>query len=412
MRAIHIIIPKDKEKIVTTALGSLGIKHEKIEGSGNILLILTVAEEHVELVIDAIKKIGVGTIYGTYQIYNVESAPKPAKLGFKATKRASREEILSDFQEKAELTGNYVLSGISASVLATLGLLTDNIIITIASMIIAPYFGPMIGTSLGIVLNIDELRRESLKSEIIGLGLSVLTGFIFSMILPYTIPTSRMLAISNPTYIDIIFAIMAGLAAAISVVNVEATALVGVAIAASIVPPASNIGIGFAFLLKGVPSAYTLMFGSTILLAINVLAITTTSILFFWLTGIKPGESIRKELIAKKIAKQRLLALLISFFIVSIPILLLTLDHFEEKQIEREISDTIESFLSSNYPDLEIIDLNVVYTKAENMTYIYLTIGAHEINASLSNLAESLRILISNTYHIKTRIYLSVYLIA
>lgn len=64
MRAIHIIIPKDKEKIVTTALGSLGIKHEKIEGSGNILLILTVAEEHVELVIDAIKKIGVGTIYG------------------------------------------------------------------------------------------------------------------------------------------------------------------------------------------------------------------------------------------------------------------------------------------------------------------------------------------------------------
>ena len=375
-------------------------------------MILTVAEEHVELVIDAIKKIGVGTIYGTYQIYNVESAPKPAKLGFKATKRASREEILSDFQEKAELTGNYVLSGISASVLATLGLLTDNIIITIASMIIAPYFGPMIGTSLGIVLNIDELRRESFKSEIIGLDLSVLTRFIFSMILPYTIPTSRMLAISNPTYIDIIFAIMAGLAAAISVVNVEATALVGVAIAASIVPPASNIGIGFAFLLKGVPSAYTLMFGSTILLAINVLAITTTSILFFWLTGIKPGESIRKELIAKKIAKQRLLALLISFFIVSIPILLLTLDHFEEKQIEREISDTIESFLSSNYPDLEIIDLNVVYTKAENMTYIYLTIGAHEINASLSNLAESLRILISNTYHIKTRIYLSVYLIA
>ncbi|MHA1665544.1 MAG: TIGR00341 family protein [Candidatus Njordarchaeales archaeon] len=412
MRAIHIIIPKDKEKIVTTALSSLSIQHEKIEGSDNILLILTVAEEYVELVIDAIKKIGVGTVYGTYQIYNVEFAPKPAELGVKATKRVSREEILSDFQEKAELNRNYVLSGILASVLATLGLLTDNIIITIASMIIAPYFGPMIGTSLGIVLNIDELRKESLKSEIIGLGLSVLTGFIFSMLLPYTIPTSRMIAISNPTYIDIIFAITAGMAAAISVVSVEATALVGVAIAASIVPPASNIGIGFAFLLKGVPSAYTLMFGSTILLAINVLAITTTSILFFWLTGIKPGESIRKELIAKKIAKQRLLALLISFFIVSIPILLLTLDHFEEKQIEREISDTIESFLSSNYPDLEIIDLNVVYTKAENMTYIYLTIGAHEINASLSNLAEALRILISNTYHIKTRIYLSVYLIA
>lgn len=409
MRGIHIIIPAEKESIVTSVLKNLSVPFEKITSDGTVMLILTVADEHVETVIDSIRKVGVGTLYGTYQVYNIEFAARAAELPITLkTKRVSREEILSDIWSQAELNRNFVLASILASILATLGLLTDNIIITIASMIIAPYFGPILGTSLGIVLNIDELRQESLKSEFIGLGLSVLTGFGFAMVLPYTGPTHRILAISNPTYIDIIFAVVAGIAAAISVISVAPVALVGVAIAASIVPPAVNVGIGLSFALRGDPLAGSIIYGSALLLTINVLAINSMSIVFFWLVGIKPGESIRKELMAKKVAGQRLLAIVIAFLVVSAPITLATITHYQEKRIENEIKNSVTSYINTHYPGIEIIDITVIYVKTENMTYIYLTIGASKMDERIFNIASDIKLYITRTYHVQVKVYLTI----
>jgi len=409
MRSIHVIIPAEKESIVTSVLENLNVPFEKIASDSTVMLILTVADEHVETVIDSIRKIGVGTLYGTYQVYNIEFAARAAELPITLkTKRVSREEILSDIWSQAELNRNFILASILASILATLGLLTDNIIITIASMIIAPYFGPILGTSLGIVLNIDELRRESLKSEFIGLGLSVLTGFGFAMVLPYTGPTHRILAISNPTYIDIIFAVVAGIAAAISVISVAPVALVGVAIAASIVPPAVNVGIGLSFALRGDPLAGSIIYGSALLLTINVLAINSMSIVFFWLVGIKPGESIRKELMAKKAARQKLLAIVIAFLVVSAPITFATITHYQEKRIENEIKNSVISYINTHYPGIEIIDITVIYVKTENMTYIYLTIGASKMDERTFNIASDIKSYITRTYHVQVKVYLTI----
>ena len=409
MRSIHVIIPAEKESIVTSVLENLNVPFEKIASDSTVMLILTVADEHVETVIDSIRKIGVGTLYGTYQVYNIEFAARAAELPITLkTKRVSREEILSDIWSQAELNRNFILASILASILATLGLLTDNIIITIASMIIAPYFGPILGTSLGIVLNIDELRRESLKSEFIGLGLSVLTGFGFAMVLPYTGPTHRILAISNPTYIDIIFAVVAGIAAAISVISVAPVALVGVAIAASIVPPAVNVGIGLSFALRGDPLAGSIIYGSALLLTINVLAINSMSIVFFWLVGIKPGESIRKELMAKKATRQKLLAIVIAFLVVSAPITFATITHYQEKRIENEIKNSVISYINTHYPGIEIIDITVIYVKTENMTYIYLTIGASKMDERTFNIASDIKSYITRTYHVQVKVYLTI----
>jgi len=413
MKSIHIIVPLDKENLLLTVLQSLQLIYEKIEGHNNAMVILTVTDEHVEAVIDAIKKIGVGTIFGTYQVYDLEFAARAAELPIKMkTRRASREEILSNIRTQAEFNRNYVLASILAAMLAALGLLTDNVIITIASMIIAPFFGPILGTSLGIVLNINDLRKESLKSEIVGLLLSILTGFVFSMLLPYTTPTTRILAISNPTYIDILFAVIAGVAAAISVVSVAPLALVGVAIAASLVPPATNIGIGLSFMLKGVENAEAIIYGSSLLLSINVLAINSMSILFFWLVGIKPGESIRKELMAKRIARRRLIAIIFMFLVVSAPIILMTVDHYEEKRIENEIKNDIIYYLKTFHPDIEIVKLDVIYSKRTNITYVYLTIGTKTVNSSIYNVAPLIKSFISQNYHVNTKVYLSIQIIA
>ncbi len=413
MRGLHIVVPVDKEEMVLNALKNLNLKYEKMTCSETTLIMLSISDEHVETVVDAIKKIGVGTLYGSYQVYNLEFAAETTAPEIKPkTKRVSREEILSDIWPQAEFNRNYILATILASVLATLGLLTDNIIITIASMIIAPFFGPMIGVSLGIVLNIEDLRVESMKSEVVGLLISILTGFFFSLMLPYSTPTSRILAVSYPTYIDIMFAITAGLAAAISVISAAPLSLVGVAIAASLVPPAVNIGIGITFTLRGEPLGPSMIIGSAQLLTINVLAINTMSIVFFWIVGIKPAESIRKEIMARRIAMRRLLGLALIFMVVAAPILVNTINYYHEKSIESQMKNDIKRFIKTYYQDTVIVSLDIAHDRIRNITYIYLELGVRDLNNEYRSIGDEIASMISQKYVTNVIVYLKLILIS
>ena len=413
MRGVHIIIPVDKEQMIVKALENLNLKYEKMTCSETTLIMLSISDEHVETVVDAIRKIGVGTLYGSYQVYNLEFAAETTAPEVKPkTRRISREEILSDIWPQAEFNKNYIIATILASILATLGLLTDNIIITIASMIIAPFFGPIIGVSLGIVLNIKDLRSESFKSEVVGLITSVLTGFFFSLMLPYSTPTSRILAVSYPTYIDIMFAITAGLAASISVISATPLSLVGVAIAASLVPPAVNIGIGMTFALRGEPLALSMILGSAQLLTINVLAINTMSLVFFWIVGIKPAESIRKEIMARKMAMRRLLGLTLVFMIVAAPILVNTINYYHEKSLESQMKNDIRKFIKTYYQDLVIINLDIAHDRIKNMTYVYLDLGVRVLSDDYRVIADEIAHIISMKYKTNVIVFMKLIIIS
>lgn len=413
MRGIHIVIPVNKEEIILKALESLNLKYEKMTCNETTLIMLSVSDEHVETVVDAIKKIGVGTLYGSYQVYNLEFAAETTAPEIKSrTRRISREEILSDIWPQAEFNRNYIIATVLASILATLGLLTDNIIITIASMIIAPFFGPIIGVSLGIVLNIKELRSESFKSEVIGLITSILTGFFFSLLLPYSTPTSRILAVSYPTYIDIMFAITAGLAASISVISATPLSLVGVAIAASLVPPAVNIGIGITFALRGEHMALSMILGSAQLLTINVLAINTMSLAFFWIVGIKPAESIRKEIMARKVAMRRLLGLTLVFMVVAAPIIVNTINYYHEKNLESQMKNDIRKFIKTHYQDVIIIKLDIAHNRIKNVTYVYLDLGVRTINNDYRVIADEIAQMISMKYKTNTIVFMRLIIVS
>ena len=409
MRSIHILVPKDRINFIDKVLTNLKIPYTTLSDKKTSLFILTVPDEKVEEVIDAIKKVGVGSLYGSYQVYAPEFATiyEEEKVTLRG-KRAAREEILSDIKELAELNRNYILYSVFASVIAALGLLTDNLVMIIASMIIAPYIGPILGTSLGIVLNRDDLRRNGVKSEVVGILLAILTGFVFTSITPFSTPTGQIMIRAYPTYYDVIFAIAAGLAVALSVVSVASMVLVGVAIAASLVPPATNIGIGLSFALKGVPGAYDIIIGSSLLLLINILAITTMCIIFFWFEGITPGESIRKRIIAKKVVRNRLIVVFISFLVVSAPVIYATFTHYQQVTTENNIKSSVISFINAEYPSVEIIDISVTYFITQNLTKIQLNIGVVNMTQEIYDLPNRLAQNITETYHITTKVYLSI----
>lgn len=407
MRIIHVIVPKDRAEIVQTILTKIGAKYSVISDENNTLFLITELDENVEALIGELKKLGVGSLYGGFQVYAPEYASGATEVRTKriASKRASREEILADIRELARLDRNYILFSILAAMLATLGLLTDNLVIIIASMIIAPFIGPILGTSLGIVLNIDDLRRESTVSEGVGLGLSILTGFLFSLILPHTYPTTQIMLRAQPSYIDVLFAVVAGFAVAISVVSVTSMALVGVAIAASLVPPAVNIGIGVTFLIKGVPEGSQIIFGSTLLLVINVLAITSTSLLFFWFEGLTPGESIRKRLIAKKVVRNRLIVTFIALLIVLAPIILMSYQHYQQVQVESQIKSSVEDYLSKNYPNVDLVSLKVSYILTSRKAIIDMRLGVSNITSEILSIPGNVSSFVTSKFNISCTVY-------
>jgi len=411
MRGINIIIPNEKREIVLRTLKKLGMKFSMIHDDVNTFIVLTISEELAEVVIDALKKVGVGSLYGNLMIYTIEYAlPESIKKEVAKSVRISREEILVDVRKLAQLNRNYVLGTILASLLATLGLITDNLIMIIASMIIAPVIGPILGVSLGTVLGLQSLRKTSLISEIVGLALSVLSGFFTALLMPHSTVTSQIMLRAYPTLVDVLFAIIAGLAAALSITSATAVMLVGVAIAASVVPPAANIGIGIAFLFKNNPCSWQIIMGSSLLLLVNIVAINLMTIIFFWLTGLKPGLSARKELLARRLVRRQLLAIILAALVILAPISISTVSYYKKLGLEESIRKDLSKYLLNRHPELEIIEIKVNYDLGSNTAVIWVKIAAHDVSTVSSDLPKEIREYVENKYEIRVVVYVEILL--
>ncbi len=408
LKSVQIIVPKDKSKLVITVLNNLKLPYTKIDGEKEDVFILVLRDETVELLTQAVKKIGVGTVYGSIQLVPLEFAASSTIPEEKARlPRASREEILADITGKAQLNASYMTYTVTSSIIAALGLLTNNIVMIIASMLIAPLIGPILGVSLGTTLGINDLQRESLKAETIGIILAIVIGVIVTAFTPYTTITEQIAIRAHPMYTDILFAMVAGLAAALSIASVETMSLIGVAIAASILPPAINVGIGLAFYIKGVPGSEVIVFGSLTLLTINILAINFMSLAFFWFTGITTTLSARKKFVTKKSLIKSSFLVLILLAIASYPIIISTNNHFIEVSVENKIRTAVLEYINSTIGNVSVKSIEVKYSLEENKADIYLEVIVNQQKVNVTELANNIAEFVESSFGYKAIVYIS-----
>ena len=220
--------------------------------------------------------------------------------------------------------GDYLLMIIS-SILATVGLLTNNIITVIGSMLIAPLIIIALcsGASIPFLSVPDELgeqlsersRRifiEGLRNELLMILLSVfisyVTASITSKIIPL-VPTQQVLIRSAPNLGDVATAVMAGAVSPIAFIKREYSILAGVAVAIALIPPSSTIGIGIAM------SRADITLGATALLIVNIIAIKAMSYAFSKIYPLVPVVKSLYEIMLlrnKDIFKSDLLAYLVA----------------------------------------------------------------------------------------------------
>lgn len=169
-------------------------------------------------------------------------------------------------REGADITFGYVLMVMASALLATTGLLLDNVAIIVGSMCVAPFLAPSRAVCIGALYRNGKILWGGLLKQIFGLlVVGSVIAYIITVFLRDAFPsmgiTQEILLRSMPYEDDFILnvltAIGAGVAASLALSadpRIVAKpwgqiidAMVGVEIAISLIPPACVVGIGFAF---------------------------------------------------------------------------------------------------------------------------------------------------------------------
>lgn len=163
-------------------------------------------------------------------------------------------------------------------IMATLGIIIDNIIIIIGSMLIAPLLYPILSMSLGIIIfDFNCILRSLLtiiKSSALSVALAIIVSFIF---FTKCQDLNILKFINSDIYLEyFIIAFISGSAASIALVHPNVNeSIPGVAISVALIPPLSILGIGIALM-----ESYIIQPAINIFL-INILGITIASAITF-----------------------------------------------------------------------------------------------------------------------------------
>lgn len=196
---------------------------------------------------------------------------------------------------------NYWLEVIFSVGIATLGLIINSPAVVIGAMLISPLIGPILAGGLAIAIGDFYLGFKSFANIFLSTAASVVLAAIITWILPFHSPTSEILARVQPTLLDLVIAMLSGLAGTIVICRGGAgggvTALPGVAVAVALMPPLCVVGFGIGIGWEG-----SIIRGGGLLFLTNLVAIILSSVLVFF--SIRMDSPAVREEITEWLEKQ------------------------------------------------------------------------------------------------------------
>ncbi|TFG32183.1 TIGR00341 family protein [Candidatus Thorarchaeota archaeon] len=313
MKQVQITVPYEKTEVVFDfLLDGLNIKNVmKFNADNAIVLQFRIPDDSVNETIEGLKSRGVGVEYGFVDILDLkaslprESEEKSSDTKIQRDATLAVEEIYENVKKQSSLSFDYIAFIILAAIMAGIGLIQNNITVIVASMLLSPLMGPMLGVAFGYVVRDNALMVKGGRNELIGLALSLIVGAVLAVFL-FLFSPDLVLAIDNDvgtsgtivniTEItrragfspwDVGVAIFSGAAVAVSVTKGDMSSLVGVAISAALMPPAVNASM---MIVLGLATAkWSILgvgFGSFGLLAMNIILIVISAFVMFKVKGL------------------------------------------------------------------------------------------------------------------------------
>ncbi len=227
-------------------------------------------------------------------------------------KTITREEIHKELQKNATLTFDYLMLVFFSTLVACIGLLTNNIAALVGAMVIAPFLGPNLALAFGVSTGDTALIRQSAKTNLAGIALTLLITIPIGFFTQHISPGTEILDRTYINYTVLVLAFASGAAGVISLTGGASTVLVGVMVAVALLPPAATVGM-----MLGAGN-FPLAIGALELLIANIVCLNLAAKMVFIFKGIsgRTWQTQKKAKHAIKIALVFWLSLLILLLIV------------------------------------------------------------------------------------------------
>lgn len=198
--------------------------------------------------------------------------------------RISREELLTALEPGTHLSRIQLVMVALSTIVAAIGLTRDDVAIIIGAMVIAPLLTPNMALALATTLGDLTMARRSLLTNAAGVGLAFALAVAIGLVYPVDTESQQIVNRTQVSLGDVLLALAAGAAGAISVTSGVSAALVGVMVAVALLPPLVACGL---LLGAGQPAAAA---GAALLTATNIISVNLAGVVSFVTQGIRPRK--------------------------------------------------------------------------------------------------------------------------
>ena len=198
------------------------------------------------------------------------------------------EELEKALEDAARLHWGYVFLVVASAAIAFAGLVRDDPLLVLASMIIAPLMGPLMALGFALLWRHRTLALQASLTVLVGAGLAWGVAWGLARALSYGVtitPAQQLMARSAPNLFDLALALVSGAVGAYSFIRGQGPTLVGVMVAIALLPPLVASGI-FAALGEVRPAG-----GAFYLALVNAVALLLTATLGY---GVRFRTSARR----------------------------------------------------------------------------------------------------------------------
>jgi len=202
----------------------------------------------------------------------------------KETRGVSREEVYTEVKDMSQMNRVYVLLTILAAVVASIGIINNDVAVIIGAMVIAPMLGPNVGLSLATTLADSKLAKRAAKTAVVEITLSFLIAVLLGVLLTVDPSIQAIEMRAEVGLLHVVLALAAGSAGTLAYTRGLSSAVIGVMVSLALVPAIATSGllIGSANFTKG--------FQALVLFIINLICINLSGVLTFIAQGFEPSS--------------------------------------------------------------------------------------------------------------------------
>ena len=197
---------------------------------------------------------------------------------------SAREELYQSVLDSSRLDLEYMAMLAFAALIALFGLLQNSVAVIIGAMLISPLMNPVLAGALALVLGDWSLGRRAASVLAWSIGGAIALTWLVAWLIPLKQVTPEILARTNPNLLDLLVAVLAGLAGTLALRGgpVSMTIIPGVAIAVAVIPPLAVVGFSL--------STYhgSMAWGGFLLFVTNLVSIMISAAAVFRLMGFVP----------------------------------------------------------------------------------------------------------------------------